>query len=121
MGALRNLIQLVANKKISLSEDELAAITFKVVTNIIKILKGLEYIHNARHSIHRDIKPENILLNSKGDVKITDFGVSKCIENSTGRSVVGTVTYMYSIDYSGAHKDYLSARNPTLISVIFGV
>lgn len=35
------------------------------------------------------------MLNSKGEVKITDFGVSKCVENSTGRSVVGTVTYMY--------------------------
>jgi serine/threonine protein kinase len=61
----------------------------------MQILNGLYYIHEVRHSIHRDIKPENILLNSKGEVKITDFGVSKCIEHSTGRSIVGTVTYMY--------------------------
>ena len=29
------------------------------------------------NQIHRDIKPENILYNTKGEVKFTDFGISK--------------------------------------------
>jgi hypothetical protein len=36
MGALRNLIQLVATKKIVLSEDELAAITYKVMVDLVR-------------------------------------------------------------------------------------
>lgn len=47
-----------------------------------KLLKGLHYLHAMRHLVHRDIKPANLLVNLKGDAKITDFGISAGLENS---------------------------------------
>ena len=57
------------------------------------IITGLEYIHD-NSVIHRDIKPENLVIDSKGYVKITDFGIARiwCPENSKDTS--GTPGYM---------------------------
>ena len=41
-----------------------------------------------------DIKPSNILFNSKGQIKICDFGVSGELINSIADTFVGTSTYM---------------------------
>ncbi|WVZ64703.1 hypothetical protein U9M48_014187 [Paspalum notatum var. saurae] len=43
---------------------------------------GLRYLHEVRHLVHRDIKPANLLVNLKGDTKITDFGVSAGLDNT---------------------------------------
>ncbi|KFK41785.1 hypothetical protein AALP_AA2G171900 [Arabis alpina] len=60
-----------------------------------QILKGLSYLHGNK-IVHRDIKPANLLLNSKNQVKIADFGVSKILVRSLDscNSYVGTCAYM---------------------------
>ena len=53
---------------------------------------AVQYLHE-RCVMHRDIKPENMLMNSMGQLKVADFGLSK---QSWGRtySVCGTDAYM---------------------------
>lgn len=60
-----------------------------------EMVLGLEYLHKM-HIIHRDIKPQNILLNSAGEIKITDFGVSGEIAHTAAfaKTFVGTIKYM---------------------------
>jgi len=75
-----------------------------------QVLEGLVYLHHERHIIHRDIKPSNLLVNHKGEVKITDFGVSAVLANSMGQrdTFVGTYNYMAPERISGNVYGYSS-------------
>ncbi|KAK6158995.1 hypothetical protein DH2020_006309 [Rehmannia glutinosa] len=75
-----------------------------------QVLQGLVYLHHERHVIHRDIKPSNLLVNHKGEVKITDFGVSAMLASSMGQrdTFVGTYNYMAPERISGSTYDYKS-------------
>ncbi|KAI9881554.1 MAG: MAP kinase kinase (MEK) [Pleopsidium flavum] len=58
------------------------------------ILGGLNYLYEVHRIMHRDIKPSNVLVNSRGYIKLCDFGVSGELVNSIANTFVGTSTYM---------------------------
>ena len=60
---------------------------------IANLILSLEYIHSQK-IIHRDIKPENLVLDSKGYVRLTDFGVAKINEPDNSSETSGTPGYM---------------------------
>ncbi|XP_058086575.1 mitogen-activated protein kinase kinase 2-like isoform X2 [Magnolia sinica] len=87
----------------SIKEPYLAAICKQV-------LKGLMYLHHEKHIIHRDLKPSNLLINHRGEVKITDFGVSAILASTSGQrdTFVGTYNYMSPERISGGTYGYKS-------------
>ncbi|KAM3721367.1 Dual specificity mitogen-activated protein kinase kinase [Dirofilaria immitis] len=64
-----------------------------LVPAAVSVICGLHHLWTHK-VMHRDIKPSNILVNTHGDVKISDFGVSRQLERSVARSFVGSSVYM---------------------------
>ena len=55
---------------------------------LYQIADGLDYIHSQK-LIHRDIKPDNILISMNGQLKLSDFGLSKQISTRDTCSMSG--------------------------------
>ena len=58
-----------------------------------QILLGLGHLH-ASGIVHRDIKPSNLLVNTNGEVKISDFGVSTILTQGAANTTIGSTAYM---------------------------
>jgi serine/threonine protein kinase len=57
------------------------------------ICQGLHYLHD-QHINHLDLKPENIMLDAQMEPKITDFGLSRLLDQGQSKiiteNIIGT-------------------------------
>ncbi|GMH91607.1 hypothetical protein TrVE_jg5546 [Triparma verrucosa] len=86
-----------------------------------QLLCGLGFLHSIGQ-LHRDLKPANVLINNKGEVKVSDFGVAKNLREGgdeegggvedkksatpVANTFVGTLTYMSPERINGGEYSY---------------
>jgi hypothetical protein len=79
-----------------------------------QIVETLARAVEAAHQkgiVHRDLKPANVLMMADGTLKITDFGLAKCIDDGGGSGktrtgdIMGTPSYMAPEQAAGRIKD----------------
>lgn len=106
----KTLGQVMAHVKAGLSID-------MAIFLILKICLGLDYSHNRKDDetgkplgiVHRDISPQNIMVSYQGEVKISDFGISKAnTEPSLTRAGVikGKLAYLSPEQALGQQVDH---------------
>lgn len=97
-GALANLIA------------QLGPIPERPLANMVfQILWALAYLKHDKR-VHRDVKPSNLLINSHGEVKVSDFGLSAELQSSLAMcgTFVGTFKYMSPERIRNQPYDYAS-------------
>jgi hypothetical protein len=113
----------VEQVKRSLPAEVVAHVSFE-------LLKALDYVHNVCNEegkplgiVHGDVSPENIMISSRGEVKLLDFGVAKATDGRPSRTetgvVKGNVSFMSPEQARGEGNDARSDLYATALVIYY--
>src|SRR5882724_4340157 len=93
-----------------------------------QLCDALDYAHNHAKIIHRDLKPANLMVNQRGELKISDFGIARSLGDSMSRLTMeqsrsGTLVYMSPQQLAGergSHLDDIYSLGATLYDLLTG-
>ncbi|MBX5458702.1 MAG: protein kinase [Thermogemmatispora sp.] len=86
-----------------------------------QVALGLEAA-NGRGIVHRDLKPQNILVNNRGEVKITDFGLARAKDTPTITETdefMGTAYYISPEQIDSGHAADIRSDLYSLAAILF--
>ena len=59
---------------------------------VAQLCDAMAYAHEKVGVIHRDVKPQNLMIDDRGELKITDFGIARVASDSLSRISIGKVS-----------------------------
>jgi TolB-like protein len=91
-----------------------------------QLCEALDYAHNHARVIHRDLKPANLMVNRRGELKVSDFGIARSLSDTVSRLTVeqgrsGTLVYMSPQQLEGkrgTHLDDIYTLGATLYDLL---
>jgi serine/threonine protein kinase len=91
-----------------------------------QLCEALDYAHNYARVIHRDLKPANLMVNRRGELKVSDFGIARSLSDTVSRLTVeqgrsGTLVYMSPQQLEGkrgTHLDDIYSLGATLYDLL---
>src|SRR5438876_3800566 len=86
-----------------------------------QLCDALDYAHKHALVVHRDLKPSNLMVNLRGELKVTDFGIARSLSDSVsmmtvGEHTSGTLVYMSPQQLDGARGTPLEDRKSTRLN-----
>src|SRR2546423_13957751 len=93
---------------------------------VSQLCDALDYAHNHARIVHRDLKPGNLMVNQRGDLKVSDFGIARSLGDSVSRLTMeqgrsGTLVYMSPQQLDGergTHLDDIYSLGATLYDLL---
>ena len=93
---------------------------------ITQLCEALDYAHNHARVIHRDLKPANLMVNRRGELKVSDFGIARSLSDTVSRLTreqgrSGTLVYMSPQQLEGTrgtHLDDVYSLGATLYDLL---
>src|SRR6184192_426533 len=98
----------------------------EITTWMSQLCEALDYAHDHAKVIHCDLKPANLMVNQRGDLKVSDFGIARSLGESVSRLTIeqgrsGTLIYMSPQQLNGersTHFDDIYSLGATIYELI---